>query len=194
MFSASVVADTGGEHPKARHDQNLPSGRTAPSCNSATARRDDPRRSRYRLWGYRHQRTLRVQASRGGRRNTLARNRRGHRVGDPLVTDRDCFAQIRHPDLARRQSRRRRNCSAFGPPRCPVRAPRKPARIAADCRADRRGAALRRRRDHARDLGAQRRRRSQARRTPARARCRSDQRRDSGWPVPGATQGNLVHR
>ena len=82
----------------------------------------------------------------------------------------------------------------LGAARCPACAGRELARLPADRRADRRRTALRRRRHHAGDFGAECRRRSQARRTPARAGHRSDQHRDPGRPVPGPAQGNRVHR
>ena len=106
-----------------------------------------------------------------------AGGRARHRVADLLVADRRHLDQVRDPDHARRQSRRGRHS---GPARAGQPAPRQAqptARRAGGGRPHRRDAALRRRHDHAGDLGPVRDRRAQALRAADAARGRAAHRR-----------------
>ena len=104
----------------------------------------------------------------------------GVAVADPLGADPGRLAQIRRPHPARRQPRRGRDRGPAGAARRARRGARELAGVAAGRGPDRGGAALRRRRDHAGDLGPERRRGAEGRRAACSGRwcCRS---RWSSW-------------
>ncbi len=120
--------------------------------------------ARRRLWGHRNEPALRV--ARGGQgcerawratRRFCSRRRFAHH----LVADSHHLAEIRHPDPARRQSRGRRHRGAARNSQSETCAPANLARCDTRCGTRRRGIALWRWRNHARDFSAQRRRRPQ---------------------------------
>ena len=120
----------------------------------------------------------------------------GRRLADPLVADPDRLDQVRGPDPARRQSRRGRHRGDAGAARRPSCQARLLAGVLLVVGLDRRGPPLRRRRDHAGDLGAQRRRGPEGRGArPCRASsCRSPWRSWSGcsWSRAGASPSSAA--
>ena len=138
---------------------------------SAKARRGDPGGDRAvvgaggarvhgrRLRRHRHEPALYAQRRRQvrqSRRTGFAGSGARHRVADLLVADRRHLDQIRDPDHARRQPRRRRHSGAARAGQPAARQAQQMARGHGRDRPRRRHLALRRRHDHAGDFGLER--------------------------------------
>ena len=130
----------------------------------ATACGREHRCARRRLWGHRNEPALRVAGGGQGCERAWRATRRfcsRRRFAHHLVADSHHLAEIRHPDPARRQSRGRRHRGAARNSQSETCAPANLARCDTRCGTRRRGIALWRWRNHARDFSAQRRRRPQ---------------------------------
>ena len=129
-----------------------------PGSPGQISRNPHRRRARHRLRRHRHQPALRAARvlPRRARHRADARQRARRAVADLLGADADHLDQV--PDLrdARRQQGRGRHPRADGAGVAADRQRRRAARRADRARPVRRGAALRRRHDHAGHLGAQR--------------------------------------
>ncbi len=146
---------------------------------------------------HRHEPALYAQRRgkvRQSRRTGFAGSGARHRVADLLVADRRHLDQIRDPDHARRQPRRRRHSGAAGACQPAARQAQPMARRHGGDRPRRRHSALRRRHDHPGDFGLKRDRGTEDLCAPNEP-CRGPaDGRHPRRPVSHPAQRNLLHR